>query len=369
MIFCFPCFFNDIKFLLIPYLLKYEYQQIENYLKICSSPEYLNMTKENIISNPKISIVSPVYNTGKFVLRLLKSIQYQNFKDFELILIDDSSVDESVELIKKCQKYDKRIKLIKNKVNKGTFASRNLGILKSKGIYLMIPDPDDILLENTLRYFYYFSIKYNYELIRFNVYCNYGNTFFGFITQNLESRPIYQPELSTFIFYGLGFLKQIDYNVCNKFIKREALMRSLNTFNSKDLLMFMTCHEDGLLNYNLYRTSKSSYFLKKFGYYYIKNKTKKRRIYYTFDNLKYSFIHIINVFNNSKNTKYEKDMTNEIFDRLIYKKRIKNKLHLLNKEFNFFINIINELNNNDFFKIKYKKYLLDFLKYFSNKTI
>ena len=62
-------------------------------------------------------------------------------------------------------------------------------------------------------------------------------------------------------------------------------------------------------------------------------------------------------------------MTNEIFDRLIYKKRIKNKLHLLNKEFNFFINIINELNNNDFFKIKYKKYLLDFLKYFSNKTI
>ena len=133
-IFCFLCFFNDIKFLLIPYLLKYEYQKIENYLKICSSPEYLNMTKENIISNPKISIVSPVYNTGKFVLRLLKSIQYQNFKDFELILIDDSSVDESVELIKKCQKYDKRIKLIKNKVNKGTFASRNLGILKSKGI-------------------------------------------------------------------------------------------------------------------------------------------------------------------------------------------------------------------------------------------
>ena len=245
-IFCFPYFFNDIKFLLIPYLLKYEYQKIENYLKICSSPEYLNMTKENIISNPKISIVSPVYNTGKFVLRLIKSIQYQNFKDFELILIDDSSEDESVELIKKCQKYDKRIKSLKNKVNKGTFASRNLEILKSKGIYLMIPDPDDILLENTLRYFYYFSIKYNYELIRFNVYCNYGNTFFGFITQNLESRPIYQPELSTFIFYGLGFLKQIDYNVCNKFIKREALMRSLNTFYSKDLLMFMTCHEDGL---------------------------------------------------------------------------------------------------------------------------
>ena len=152
-------------------------------------------------------------------------------------------------LIKKCQEYDKRIKLIKNNVNKGTFACRNLGILKSKGIYIMTPDPDDILLENTLRYFYYFSIKYNYEFIRFNAYCNYGKTFFGYITQNLESRPIYQPELSTYIFYGLGSLKQIDYNIWNKFIKREALMRCLNTFDYKDLLMFMTCHEDGLLSY------------------------------------------------------------------------------------------------------------------------
>ena len=69
------------------------------YLKICSIPEYLNLNKENIVSNPKISIVSPVYNTGKFVLRLLKSIQYQSFKEFEFILIDDSSEDESVELV------------------------------------------------------------------------------------------------------------------------------------------------------------------------------------------------------------------------------------------------------------------------------
>ena len=110
----------------------------------------------------------------------------------------------------------------------------------------MIPDPDDILLNDCLKYFYYFAIKYNYEILRFNIYIHYGKTFFGKITKNLESRPIYQPELSTYLFYGLGFLKQVDYNICNKFInifsifnkfklifkwkikfKREALIRSL----------------------------------------------------------------------------------------------------------------------------------------------
>ena len=75
----------------------------------------------------------------------------------------------------------------------------------------------------------------------------------------------------------------------------------------------------------------------------------------------------MNVFNYSKNTKYEKDMTNEIFKRLIYDKGIKNRLSLINKEFTFFIDAINILNENEFFLIKYKKYLNDFKLYFKSK--
>ena len=299
-------------------------------------------------------------------MRLLRSIQFQNFKDIEIILIDDSSKDNSIELIKNYQNEDNRIKLITNKKNKGTFSSRNLGILKSRGDYVILPDSDDILLENSLYYFYHFAVMHEYEFLRFNVYIHYGKTFFGGITHNLESRPIYQPELSTYIFYGLGFLKQVDYNVCNKFIKREALIRALNLLDHLNIRMYMTCHEDGLLNYILYRTAKSAYFIKKFGYYYIKNNYKKRKGYYNFNNIKFSFIHIMSVFNYSKNTKFEKDMTNEIFKRLIIKKKIKNRLSLLNKEFNFFINIINHLNNNEFFLNKYKIYLSHFINYFKN---
>ena len=107
--------------------------------------------------------------------------------------------------------------------------------------------------------------------------------------------------------------------------------------------------------------------MKKFGYYYIQNNYGKRRDYHDFENIKFRFIHLINVFNNSKNTKYEKDMTNEIFNRLIYEDRKKIRLYLLQQEPKFFIDIINILNKNEFFDIKYKKYLNTFNVYLSKK--
>ena len=158
--------FYKFKFLLNPFILNNEYNSFEKYLKACNNTGYFYYAKNTTSKFPIISIISPVYNTGKFVLRLLRSIQFQEFDDIEIILIDDCSKDNSSELIKKYQEEDNRIQLIKSKRNKGTFASRIIGILKSKGNYLIIPDSDDILLENSLKYFYYFAKKYDIELLR-----------------------------------------------------------------------------------------------------------------------------------------------------------------------------------------------------------
>ena len=354
----FPHFCKNIKLLLIPYILSHQYKAIEEYLKTCSFEgnfKYLKATKSDF---PKISIITPVFNTGKFALRLLRSIQYQNFNSIEIILIDDCSIDNSLELLKKYQAEDYRIRIIKNKYNKGTFASRNIGILKSKGIYLIFPDSDDILLENSLKYFYNFSIKYDYELLRYNLYEGQGRTVLDFIIKKLESRPIYQPELATYLFYGFGYLAQIDFNVSSKFVKREALIRALNVIPKADLFLYMSTFEDGLLNYFLYRTAKSSYFLKRFGYYYIKNNVIKPEYKkgYLHSNTKNIFTYITYVFNYSKNTKYEKDMSNRLFEEHIYAKGIKSLIPFINNQPNFFINIINILNANEFFA--YKNYLI-----------
>ena len=89
----FPYFLYNFKIHLIPYIprdyniLSCEYKRIENYLKICSSTSNFVYLKKPISNIPKISIISPVYNTGKFVLRLLRSIQNQNFNDIEIILM------------------------------------------------------------------------------------------------------------------------------------------------------------------------------------------------------------------------------------------------------------------------------------------
>ena len=98
----------------------------------------------------------------------MRSIQYQKFNDLEIILVDDCSSDNSIEKIKIFKKKDERIILIKNKKNKGTFISRNLGALYAKGKYIIIPDPDDIISENILLLCYNYAEKYKYELIRFN---------------------------------------------------------------------------------------------------------------------------------------------------------------------------------------------------------
>ena len=84
-------FLYNFKIHLIPYILSYEYKRIENYLKICSSTSNFFYLKKPISNIPKISIISPVYNTGKFVLRLLRSIQNQNFNDIEIILIESNN--------------------------------------------------------------------------------------------------------------------------------------------------------------------------------------------------------------------------------------------------------------------------------------
>ena len=104
---------------------------------------------------PKISIICPVYNRHRYLLRFLKGIQFQTFNDLEILFVDDNSLDNSSKLIEQCIQKDKRISLIKNKKNKGTFINRNLGGLYSKGTYIILPDPDDILSKNNLKILHY----------------------------------------------------------------------------------------------------------------------------------------------------------------------------------------------------------------------
>jgi glycosyltransferase involved in cell wall biosynthesis len=98
---------------------------------------------ENIdMTNPLVSIIVPAYNSAKHISATIKSVQNQTYKDFELIIVDDGSKDNTREVIESFLD-DKRIRYIFQE-NKGQASARNNGIGKSKGLFIAFQDSDDL---------------------------------------------------------------------------------------------------------------------------------------------------------------------------------------------------------------------------------
>lgn len=117
--------------------------------------------------NKLITIIIPVYNTEKYLNKCIQSVINQSYIDLEIVLINDGSVDNSLNIINKYAKLDNRIVVI-NKSNTGQGESRNIGINNAKGEYIFFLDSDDYLdrccLENLISY----NQKMDCEIIVYN---------------------------------------------------------------------------------------------------------------------------------------------------------------------------------------------------------
>lgn len=92
--------------------------------------------------NPTLSIIMPVFNAGPFIKESVQSLLNQSFADFELIIIDDGSTDNSMEIISEMK--EPRIRTLTNDANRGIVYSRNRGIENAKGRYISPFDSDDV---------------------------------------------------------------------------------------------------------------------------------------------------------------------------------------------------------------------------------
>lgn len=97
---------------------------------------------------PKLSIIVPVYNVEKYISQCLDSIINQTFKDFEVIMINDGTKDDSVSICEEYLEKDSRFSLYHQK-NQGLWSARNTGLLHAKGEWVEFIDSDDYLLVNT----------------------------------------------------------------------------------------------------------------------------------------------------------------------------------------------------------------------------
>ena len=92
----------------------------------------------------------PNYNCSRFLAQTIDSVISQTYQEWELLIVDDKSTDDSVSIIQKYQEKDSRIKLFINKTNSGASYSRNTALLNTKGVYIAFLDSDDLWVPNKL---------------------------------------------------------------------------------------------------------------------------------------------------------------------------------------------------------------------------
>lgn len=206
--------------------------------------------------DPIISIIVPIYNVGKYLPKCIESILNQTFKNFELILVNDGSTDNSGVVCDDYAKKDTRIKII-HKSNGGVSSARNAGLYVAKGEYIGFVDPDDYIDKNMYEKLYRLCIDNNSDIAicRFNREINRK-------IQNKESTEeiieLNNMEAMNELFKGNLY----RFSLCNKLFSKKC-------FNDV-LFPEERIHEDLSTTYKLFANSKKAVYINYCGYIYVR---------------------------------------------------------------------------------------------------
>lgn len=118
------------------------------------------------MSMPKVSVIMPVYNAGKYLRQCMDSLQKQTLREFEVICVDDGSTDRSLQILRDYSALDKRIHVFMQ-ANQGAAVARNLGIEKAEGEYLLFLDSDDFFEKTLLEETYIAGAEVNADIVLF----------------------------------------------------------------------------------------------------------------------------------------------------------------------------------------------------------
>ena len=173
----------------------------------------------------KVSVVIPLYNSELYLRKCLDSLVNQTLKEFEIILIDDGSTDNSINIIKEFQNIYDNIILIEQK-NSGIGRSRNKGIKKASGEYISFIDSDDYVENTFLEDMYNFCIKNNLDMCVCDYYIhNYDNT--------IIKKDVYDFGIKN-ILDDTTIIYKINHSPWNKLYKKDMIINN-NIYFAQDL--------------------------------------------------------------------------------------------------------------------------------------
>ena len=288
-----------------------------------------NFTKNE---NPDVSVIITVYNQSNCFYSALRSVQNQSLKNIEIIIIDDCSLDNSIEEIKKYMKEDDRIILLQHQSNDGKIKSRSDGVRMAKGKYITIIDGDDSLSdENILYNSFSIATLAEIDVVGFGMVCFTKKQFKSIINykiiKGLNNRIIYQPEL----YYKFVNYKEknsdfafINRNIVSRLIKNDVFKRVLEYIGPKFTEDHILDYEDTIMAVSLFRTANSYFQMRENGYYYSNRECENSFPYLNFKKCKPKNFWINNELDPIKylNFLLDKYKKNEIENFLLYKELV-----------------------------------------------
>lgn len=185
----------------------------------------------------KISIIIPTYNRGNLICNSIKSVLNQTYKNFEVIVVDDGSIDNTREQIEKIK--DNRIKYIKLYKNRGASNARNIGISQATGKYISFQDSDDVYypdkLEKQIKNM--FNMKSNFDFCKIKVFVN--DSFSKFYPNSRQEKSIREGNiLKELITYG-NFISTQSILVKKNLLKKYFFDINLPRLQDFDIILRM----------------------------------------------------------------------------------------------------------------------------------
>jgi glycosyltransferase involved in cell wall biosynthesis len=245
----------------------------KKFSKLCEEGLLLDKTKYKRNKNPKISVVIPYYIVSKnlTITMTLRSIQNQSLKDFEIIIVDDGSLEEKIEEVLNEMKNDNRIILLRHKERKGTLLTRVDGIRYASGNYIIQIDQDDMYLNNLLfEKLYNKSKELDIDLICFNYYTSYNQKVFR---PKLISIPknviIKQPKLRTEFLSKRGENRLYNCKIrmiWNFFTRKSTFIEAIEDLGDEYMNHIFRLYEDTLMMFELSQVASSFYYYDIVGY-------------------------------------------------------------------------------------------------------
>ena len=217
-----------------------------------------------------VSIITPTFNSERFIAETIVSVQAQTYQDWEMIIIDDCSTDRTAEIVASFQEKDSRIKYFYNSTNKGSAFSRNLALQNAKGKWIAFLDSDDLWLPEKLEKQIEFMTKNNFHFSYTN-YCEIdensketGILITGpkVITNNLMKAYCW-PGCLTVMYDAekVGIMQTVDIRINEEYALWIKIAEKLNCYLLDENLAKYRRHNNSLTSQSYFKLIKWHYLM------------------------------------------------------------------------------------------------------------